>query len=113
MATKRWLGIELEDCLAGLSVWPVGEISISDPDPGALAMVRGWLATGCTVKVVTELANAGPDALISLQQWLWRFKIPRCEIVAGPDADMAELWSRRDGSISITQGGLHDDEVVA
>lgn len=102
-----WIGVDLDGTLAEYHGYNKHK-PIGDPIPTMLERIRGWLAEGKTVKIVTarvaakylypDDANALEDAL------LWESRIhayteehlgQRLEVTAVKDYSMIELWDDR------------------
>jgi hypothetical protein len=55
-----WIGVDLDATLAHYDGWR-GSSHIGTPVPAMLARVRGWLAAGQEVRIMTARASLPPD----------------------------------------------------
>ena len=58
MSGKGWIGVDLDGTLAFYQGWNEGKIG--DPVPVMLARVKGWLAEGVEVRIVTARGRDPP-----------------------------------------------------
>ncbi len=96
---KGWIGVDLDGTLAYYNGWK-GATVIGDPVPKMLDRVRGWIADGQEVRIVTaRVSPVNADALISrmaIQKWLEeKCFLGNIPITHEKDYLMLELWDDR------------------
>lgn len=96
---RPWIGVDLDGTLAhheeGGSTDTIGE-----PIPEMLRRVRGWLARGREVKIVTarvggRLAAQRDEQREKVKAWCKRHLGQELEVTASKDYGMIELWDDR------------------
>lgn len=98
-AGSGWIGVDLDRTLAKYDRW--GDGSVGEPLTPMLERVKGWLAAGKDVRIVT--ARVGPGATFEqstdqrtrIQLWC-RIHLGRVlPVTASKDFTMLELWDDR------------------
>ncbi|WP_062120497.1 hypothetical protein [Aureimonas sp. AU40] len=106
-----WIGVDLDGTLAHYDGWK-GIDHIGAPVPAMMKRVRGWLAAGKTVKIMTaRVCSAAPDrgmARWHIQNWFERQGLPRLEVVSEKDFGMVQLWDDRAIRVEENTGRYYD-----
>lgn len=98
---RGWIGVDLDGTLAYWDKWG-GDLEIGEPIAPMVARVRGWLADGLNVKIMT--ARIGPHPLCrttreqriqAIQQWCAWHIGAELEVTDTKDFAMIELWDDR------------------
>ena len=88
-----WIGVDLDGTLAHSAGWKNGG-EIGQPIPAMLERVRGWIADGTAVKVMT--ARAGDTEEVKrVRAWLDHHGLAAVGITDKKDWAMIELWDDR------------------
>lgn len=97
---RGWIGVDLDGTLAHYDEW-VGVEHIGEPVPLMVERVKGWLAEGITVKIVTARVGDRDNpqevlaARVAITKWC-RLHIGKVlPITHEKDYGMYELWDDR------------------
>jgi hypothetical protein len=92
-----WIGVDLDGTLATYDEWR-GVDHIGEPIEPMVERVKGWIAEGITVKIMTaRVSHPGQkdDAVRVIDQWCVKvFGMP-LNITCCKDYGMYELWDDR------------------
>ncbi len=88
-----WIGVDLDGTLAKDDLW-VSENHIGKPVGPMMRRVKGWIAQGITVKIVTARAGA-PNGIPPVKAWLKKQGLPDLDVTNEKDFNMIELWDDR------------------
>jgi hypothetical protein len=98
---KGWVGVDLDGTLAQYDGFK-GPLIIGDPIPKMLERVKGWLASGITVKIFTARVSEGAtdgrnveEVRTAIQDWCEKHIGQRLEVTCIKDYGMFELWDDR------------------
>lgn len=99
MPRKGWIGVDFDGTLAEYYGWQ-GELVFGPPIPAMVDRVKGWLAEGYEVRLVTARAfgdggSVKPEVVEALETWLEVHVGQKLPITASKDFDMIELWDDR------------------
>lgn len=86
-----WYGVDLDGTLAKLNH---GSQSIGEPVPRMMERVKGWLAKGREVRIVTARASE-PSLIPEVEDWLKKHGLPRLIVTNEKDFEMIECWDDR------------------
>jgi hypothetical protein len=100
-----WIGVDLDGTLAFYNGWK-GETEIGPPVPRMVERVKGWLAEGKEVRIVTaRVAHAArnldgtlhdPSAVVrAIQAWCLEHIGQMLPVTNAKDFGMIELWDDR------------------
>lgn len=101
--SKGWIGVDLDGTLAEYDQWRGAE-HVGPPIPAMLARVKGWLAEGREVRVLTaRVSHNGKEARmteaalarLAIRDWCVRHLGQVLKIVCEKDYGMIELWDDR------------------
>jgi hypothetical protein len=101
---KPWIGVDLDGTLAEYHGWNDG--AIGAPVPAMLERVKGWLAEGKEVKILTARV-AGADWLIQtklVREWCKTHIGQELPVTCMKDFGMVELWDDRAVQVVPNQG---------
>lgn len=103
-----WIGVDLDGTLARYDKWR-GVEHIGDPVWPMVERVKGWLAAGQAVKIVTaRVACRNSDevavARFYIDEWCRMHLGGTLEIVSGKDMHMTELWDDRAVQVRVNTG---------
>jgi len=96
-SNQSWVGVDLDGTLAHYDGW-VSPSHIGDPVPRMLERVKGWIAEGRKVKIVTaRVSNQAQAQQVreALAPWFVKHGLPLMEVVCCKDYAMVELWDDR------------------
>ena len=100
MPQQGWIGVDLDGTLAHYEGWDNGRVGA--PIPAMVNRVKGWLAEGRPVKIVTARVAGGPRnaALVAaqreiIQNWCYEHLGRRLEVTNEKDYAMLQLWDDR------------------
>jgi len=93
VSASGWIGVDFDGTLSEYHGFVPGR-RFGDPIPLMLERVKGWLAAGVEVRIVTARA-ADPDEARSVQDWCERHGLPRLPVTDRKDYAMVELWDDR------------------
>lgn len=95
-----WVGVDLDGVLAHYDGWK-GADHIGEPIPAMVGRVKGWLAEGKTVKIMTARVHPNQEAktLETVRYWIEHWCLnhvgQKLEITHEKDYGMVELWDDR------------------
>lgn len=98
-----WIGVDFDGTLSYYDDWK-GAGYLGEPIPAMVARVRGWLARGTVVKIVTARAShdGTPERMalantskILIQNWCQRHIGQELEVTCSKDFNMITLWDDR------------------
>jgi hypothetical protein len=98
-----WIGVDLDGTLAEYDTWR-GELHIGKPIPRMVERIRGWLAKGITVRIVTARVSTGAgdraEATVeairdAIADWTLTHVGAPLQAVCCKDFAMIELWDDR------------------
>ena len=90
---RGWIGVDLDGTLAHYDGW-YGPAHIGPPIEPMVERVKGWLAQGIEVRIVTARASE-PDYIPFVKQWLVAQGLPELDVTNQKDFSMLELWDDR------------------
>lgn len=90
MASREWIGVDLDKTLAHYESDQYPEIG--PPVEKMMSRVKQWLRAGIEVRIVTARAAKGPEDIGRIQKWLEEHGIGDVKITDKKDEDMRELW---------------------
>ena len=95
---EGWVGVDLDGTLAEYNGWVSSE-HIGPPVPRMLERVKGWLAEGRSVKIMTARVHPGKDdaerCRKAIEAWLVKHVGQMLPITHEKDHRMEELWDDR------------------
>jgi hypothetical protein len=100
---EAWIGVDFDGTLAHYDGWK-GDGYLGEPVPLMVARVRGWLAQGKKVKIVTARVshNGTPEGMamastnaVLISQWCARHIGVALEVTCSKDYAMISLWDDR------------------
>lgn len=112
-----WIGVDLDGTLAHYAGWMGG--AVGEPVAAMVARVRGWIAQGVDVRIVTaRVAVTGlrnqvggiDDATFAdaqrttIQDWTEKHLGVRLPVTATKDFGMVELWDDRAVRVRANEG---------
>ncbi len=101
MSDNKWIGVDLDGCLAEYQSWQGGDNDIGPPIPLMVERVKRWLAEGLTVKIFTARVNHYPELnrsqTLKIQLWC-----------SGHIGQVLEVTCRKDYRMTC----LYDDRCV-
>lgn len=107
-----WRGVDLDGTLAVYTGW-VAPDHIGVPIPEMVRRVRGWLAKGEVVKIVTARVHPGksdaPICRMAIDKWVEEVFGEKLEVTHEKDHLMIELWDDRVVQV-IPNTGIRIDE---
>jgi hypothetical protein len=101
--SQGWIGVDLDGTLAKYDTWR-GECHIGEPIPLMVERIRGWLAQGITVRIVTARVSTGDgdrsgssitEIRGAIERWCWTHVGAKLEVTCCKDFAMIELWDDR------------------
>jgi hypothetical protein len=102
-----WIGVDLDGTLAEYDGWQ-GADHVGAPVPAMVKRVKGWLAEGREVRVITARAFPPTEATIPQRQmiedWTERHIGTRLPVTCMKDFGMVELWDDRAVSVEPNTG---------
>lgn len=102
--TRGWIGVDLDGTLAFYDGWE-GPEHIGDPIPLMVKRVKGWLAVGTRVKIMTARAyQASEEDIKRVQDWTEKHIGHRLEVTCSKDYSMIELWDDRAVGVEFNTG---------
>jgi hypothetical protein len=121
MSTSGWIGVDLDGTLAQYDGWR-GEDHIGDPIPKMIDRVKGWLAEGIEVRIVTarcfspQMIENGfhvatmskGEVLKCIRQWCAKHIGQELPIQCWKDYGMIELWDDRAVQVNANTGERAD-----
>jgi hypothetical protein len=106
MASKEWIGVDLDGCLAVYDTWR-GELHIGEPIMPMVNRVKNWLSHGYTVKIFTARAHeASPRIIETIQDWCEQHIGQRLEVTNVKDYNMRILFDDRAVQVEQNTGEL-------
>jgi hypothetical protein len=107
VATHGWIGVDLDGTLARYDGW-VSIDHIGEPVPAMVERVKGWLAEGKEVRVVTARAFPPTEQSIAARQviedWTEKHIGTALPVTCMKDFGMVELWDDRAVSVEPNTG---------
>lgn len=106
----QWIGVDLDGTLARHLCGVYHHAQIGDPVPRMVSRVRGWLAAGIEVRVVTaRMASIEPAAFRretedAIREWTLRHVGCSLPATAEKDYEMVELWDDRAVQVARDKG---------
>jgi hypothetical protein len=104
---RGWIGVDLDGTLARYDEWVAWNV-IGEPLEPMVRRVRGWLAEGHSVKIMTARVAACPgvcrltgvsfseeDMTLAIQGWLLEHVGVALDVTCVKDVNMIELWDDR------------------
>lgn len=109
-----WYGVDLDGTLAHYDGWE-GIESIGAPVPAMAERVKGWLAEGRDVRIVTaRVAGAGTqEALWHIQKWCEQHFGVVLPVTCEKDFGMLELWDDRVVQVEPNTGRAIQDDLAS
>jgi hypothetical protein len=110
-----WIGVDLDGTLAYYDGWDGGRIGA--PVPAMVERVKGWLAEGKSVRIVTARVSndASPPERVEQRVWIQRWcqeHIGRVlTVTCEKDFGMVELWDDRCVQV-VKNTGLTKEEAA-
>lgn len=95
--SRGWIGVDLDGTLAVDDGWR-GVHHIGQPVPAMVDRVRGWLAEGIEVRILTArvaVPSQRDESLVVIAQWCCTHLGEALPITAEKDPLMIELWDDR------------------
>jgi len=98
--SQGWIGVDLDGTLAHYDKW-VSVEHIGEPVPLMLERVKGWLAKGTDVRIVTARVHPNQDrrVLAAARYWIEKWCLEhlgqQLPITHEKDFAMIELWDDR------------------
>ena len=96
-----WIGVDFDGTLAQYNGWQ-GEDSLGAPVPVMVERVKGWLAAGREVRIVTARASTQSRvgrsverSVLLIQEWCEEYLGQRLAVTCEKDYGMVELWDDR------------------
>lgn len=96
MTSGGWIGVDLDGTLAVYHGW--GDGSIGAPIPAMVERVKGWLAAGTDVRIMTariSVEHQAADQTERIQDWCLEHIGVVLPITFSKDFKMVELWDDR------------------
>lgn len=96
--TEGWIGVDLDGTLAEYDTDTWAPYHIGAPIPAMVERVKGWLARGQRVKVLTARmsdARLAPATQQVIAEWTRKHVGVALEATCVKDYDMLELWDDR------------------
>ena len=98
-----WIGVDFDGTLAKYGQGNHGDLG--EPVPLMVARVKGWLANGLRVKIMTARACTGDVFEISrIRAWCKENIGQELEVTATKDFEMMELWDDRAIRVEMNTG---------
>lgn len=100
---KEWIGVDFDGTLATYDGFK-GLTVLGDPVPAMVNRVKGWLAEGRRVKILTarvaqSVWRPQPEdvyrAVLAIEDWCEEHLGQRLEVTCIKDFGMSELWDDR------------------
>jgi hypothetical protein len=109
--TKGWFGVDLDGTLAHSDGWPNGPTHVGEPVPEMLQKVKGWLAEGREVRILTarvsrhdqEVAEVEKQEAM-IQKWCLKHLGVELKITNQKDQSMARLYDDRAVAVERNSG---------
>jgi hypothetical protein len=105
-----WIGVDFDGTLAYYDGWK-GEDVLGEPVMVMLERVRGWIASGVEVRIVTARADGGAQQR-RVEDWTNKHLGQKLRVTREKDFQMRELWDDRAVQVIPNTGqrvdGLHD-----
>ena len=92
-SNRPWIGVDLDGTLAKDGPC-VDAYHIGQPVEPMMNRVRGWIAQGMHVKIVTARAGI-PHGIPPVKVWLKKHGLPDLDVTNEKDFNMIELWDDR------------------
>lgn len=97
--SKGWIGVDLDGTLARYDQWG-HHTEIGAPIPIMVRRVRGWLAEGKDVRILTARVAVGDKKVFSetvkaIREWCVKHLGEELIITCCKDMQMTELWDDR------------------
>jgi hypothetical protein len=99
-----WIGVDLDGTLAYYDEWR-GASHVGEPIMPMVERVKGWIAEGKSVRIVTARVSSTPTshkrqrdaayAMIAIQDWCFEHLGTILPVVCTKDFDMIELYDDR------------------
>ena len=99
MASKGWIGVDLDGTLAEYHGWRA-DGSIGPPVPAMVERVKDWLAEGKDIRIFTARMSL-PDGtqrlwqLLLIEEWCLEHLGKELPVTYKKDMQMIELWDDR------------------
>lgn len=90
MAEDKWVGIDLDGCLAFHDKW-IDHEHVGEPVPLMLERVKQMIKQGTTVKIFTARA-AVPEHIPPVKEWLKQHGLGDLEVTCSKDHKMIALY---------------------
>lgn len=107
MSEEGWIGVDLDGTLAYYE--PKQFPEIGPPIPLMLERVKGWLAEGKDVRIMTARVAEEKDSYWQerrIQDWCLEYLGIFLPVTATKDMDMIELWDDRAVGVVMNTGEL-------
>lgn len=106
-ANGGWIGVDLDGTLAFYDKWE-GEDHIGEPIVPMLNRVKGWIAEGIEVRIVTARAQYD-SARDRIQEWCVQHGLPALEVTNKKDFQMWKLYDDRAIQVENNTGRIIED----
>ncbi len=116
-----WIGVDLDGTLAVYDRW-CGPDHIGKPIPVMVERVKGWLAEGKSVRILTARVSSSPtspkhqrdaaEALIAIQDWCLVNIGQVIPVVCTKDYAMIEFWDDRCVQVERNTGRRIDEPTA-
>lgn len=114
-----WIGVDFDGTLATYDGWQ-GETVFGEPIPAMVQRVKGWLAAGYEVRLMTARAfgeggQINPDVVEALDRWMDVHLGQRLSITCTKDLHMIVLYDDRCVQVEPNTGniGVADGSEIA
>lgn len=107
MASKGWIGVDLDGTLAFYDGWK-GVEHIGAPINAMVERIHYWLDAGIEVRIFTaRVSGMTSDAKLAeryIQDWLEKHGLPRLAVTCRKDFRCIEIWDDRAVQVILNTG---------
>lgn len=98
-----WIGVDLDGTLAKDTGWK-GADHIGEPIPAMVDRVKGWLADGKEVRILTARVSDNPDAADPIKKWCKKHLGQELDVTCEKDPELEELWDDKAVGVEHNKG---------
>lgn len=115
MSGGGWIGVDFDGTLVTYTSWNGG--GIGAPVPAMVERVRGWLAEGRDVRIVTARVAGDPDDAVHQRElvaaWCIEHLGRELPVTCRKDYSLVELWDDRAVQVVPNEGRRVDEAAAA